>query len=65
MTWCNIPIWGQPVVGKAHLPDLIGASILGLPTRVGRLETMIDDRVSVTDIRSPVSGTGPGEDFSI
>jgi hypothetical protein len=41
------------------------ASFQQLLTRVGRLEIMIDDDVSVTDIRPPVSGTGLGEDFSI
>jgi serine O-acetyltransferase len=54
-----------PRVGDAMLPDLVGASLQSLLTRVARLEAMVDGQGAGPVIRPPEAGVWHGEDFSI
>jgi len=51
--------------GDSALPDLVGASLQSLLTRVGRLEALADGQGSGPVIRPPEAGVWHGEDFSI
>ena len=51
--------------GDTLLPDLIGASLQSLLTRVDRLENMADGHGTSPAIRPPEAGIWHGEDFSI
>ena len=54
-----------PGTGDSALPDLVGASLQSLLTRVGRLEALADGQGSGPVIRPPEAGVWYGEDFSI
>ncbi len=54
-----------PGTGGSALPDLVGASLQSLLTRVGRLEALADGQGSGPVIRPPEAGVWHGEDFSI
>ena len=54
-----------PGTGDSALPDLVGASLQSLLTRVGRLEALADGQGSGPVIRPPEAGVWHGEDFSI
>ena len=54
-----------PGNGDTLLPDLVGASLQSLLTRVGRLEELADGHGSGPVIRPPQAGVWHGEDFSI
>jgi serine O-acetyltransferase len=54
-----------PGTGDSALPDLVGASLQSLLTRVGRLEALADGQGSGPVIRPPEAGIWHGEDFSI
>jgi serine O-acetyltransferase len=54
-----------PGDGDTVLPDLVGASLQSLLTRVGRLEELADGHGSGPVIRPPQAGVWHGEDFSI
>ncbi len=54
-----------PGTGDSALPDLVGASLHSLLTRVGRLEALADGQGSGSVIRPPEAGVWHGEDFSI
>ncbi len=54
-----------PGAGDTLLPDLVGASLQSLLTRVSRLEELADGHGSSPVIRPPQSGVWHGEDFSI
>ncbi len=54
-----------PGTGDSALPDLVGASLQSLFTRVGRLEALADGQGSGPVIRPPEAGVWHGEDFSI
>ena len=47
------------------LPDLVGASLDSLLTRVARIETVVDGSQTEHVIRPPEAGVWHGEDFSI
>ena len=49
----------------ATLPDLVGASLQSLLTRVAKLEALADGHGSGPVIRPPEAGVWHGEDFSI
>jgi serine O-acetyltransferase len=51
--------------GETMLPDLVGASLQSLLTRVDRLESMADGSGAGPVIRPPDAGVWHGEDFSI
>jgi serine O-acetyltransferase len=51
--------------GDTLLPDLVGASLQSLLTRVDRLENMADGHGTSPAIRPPDAGIWHGEDFSI
>jgi len=55
----------EPGTGDSALPDLVGASLQSLLTRVGRLEALADGQGSGPVIRPPEAGVWHGEDFSI
>jgi serine O-acetyltransferase len=55
----------MPGTGDDMLPDLIGASLQSLFTRVAKLEAMADGQGTGHVIRAPVAGVWHGEDFSI
>ena len=59
------PASALPGTGDATLPDLVGASLQSLLTRVGRLEALADGQGSGPVIRPPEAGIWHGEDFSI
>ncbi len=59
------PASALPGAGDTSLPDLIGASLQSLLTRVNRLEELADGHGSSPVIRPPQSGVWHGEDFSI
>jgi serine O-acetyltransferase len=59
------PASALPGTGDAMLPDLVGASLQSLLTRVGRLEALADGQGSGPVIRPPEAGIWHGEDFSI
>ncbi len=59
------PASALPGTGDAMLPDLVGASLQSLLTRVGRLEALADGQGSGPVIRPPEAGVWHGEDFSI
>ena len=54
-----------PGTGDSALPDLVGASLQSLLTRVGRLEGLADGQGNGPVIRPPEAGVWHGEDFSI
>ena len=54
-----------PGAGDTMLPDLVGASLQSLLTRVDRLETLADGHGPGPVIRPPDAGIWHGEDFSI
>ncbi|MGD0242334.1 MAG: serine O-acetyltransferase [Streptosporangiaceae bacterium] len=54
-----------PGTGDSALPDLVGASLQSLLTRVGRLEALADGNGTGPVIRPPEAGVWHGEDFSI
>ena len=54
-----------PGTGDSALPDLVGASLQSLLTRVGRLEGLADGDGTGPVIRPPEGGVWHGEDFSI
>ena len=51
--------------GDTMLPDLVGASLQSLLTRVDRLETLANGHGTSPVIRPPDAGIWHGEDFSI
>jgi len=51
--------------GDTLLPDLVGASLQSLLTRVDRLENIADGHRTIPAIRPPDAGIWHGEDFSI
>jgi len=51
--------------GDTMLPDLVGASLQSLLTRVDRLESLADGRGTSPVIRPPDAGIWHGEDFAI
>jgi len=51
--------------GDTMLPDLVGASLQSLLTRVDRLESLADGHGTGPLIRPPDAGIWHGEDFSI
>ena len=55
----------EPDTGDSALPDLVGASLQSLLTRVGRLEALADGQGIGPVIRPPEAGVWHGEDFSI
>ena len=59
------PASALPGAGDTLLPDLVGASLQSLLTRVSRLEELADGHGSSPVIRPPQSGVWHGEDFSI
>ena len=59
------PASALPGTGDAMLPDLVGASLQSLLTRVGRLEALADGQGTGPVIRPPEAGIWHGEDFSI
>ena len=59
------PATALPGTGDALLPDLVGASLQSLLTRVGRLEALADGHGTSPAIRPPDAGVWHGEDFSI
>lgn len=59
------PASALPGAGDTLLPDLVGASLQSLLTRVSRLEELADGHGSSPAIRPPQSGVWHGEDFSI
>jgi len=59
------PPGGHPGAGDTMLPDLIGASLQSLLTRVDRLETLADGHGTSPVIRPPDAGIWHGEDFAI
>jgi serine O-acetyltransferase len=54
-----------PGTGDSALPDLVGASLQSLLTRVGSLEALADGHGTGPVIRPPEAGVWHGEDFSI
>jgi serine O-acetyltransferase len=54
-----------PGTDDALLPDLVGASLQSLLTRVGRLEALADGHGPGPAIHPPDAGIWHGEDFSI
>ncbi len=59
------PASALPGTGDAMLPDLVGASLQSLLTRVARLEALADGQGAGPVIRPPEAGVWYGEDFSI
>jgi len=59
------PASALPAADDSTLPDLVGASLQSLLTRVGRLEALADGQGSGPVIRPPKAGVWYGEDFSI
>jgi len=59
------PPGGHPGADDTMLPDLVGASLQSLLTRVDRLETLADGHGAGPVIRPPDSGIWHGEDFAI
>ena len=54
-----------PRSDDALLPDLIGASLQSLFSRIDRLESLADGHLEGHPIRPPDAGIWHGEDFSI
>ena len=59
------PAGTAPRAGETALPDLVGASLQSLLTRVARLEVLADGHRTGPVIRPPQAGVWHGEDFSI
>jgi len=59
------PPGGHPGADGTMLPDLVGASLQSLLTRVDRLETLADGHGTGPVIRPPDAGIWHGEDFAI
>ena len=59
------PPGGHPGADDTMLPDLVGASLQSLLTRVDRLETLADGHGTSPVIRPPDAGIWHGEDFAI
>jgi len=59
------PPSARPGADDTMLPDLVGASLQSLLTRVGRLENLADGHGTGPVIRPPDAGVWHGEDFSI
>ena len=59
------PASAPPGTDDATLPDLVGASLQSLLTRVGRLEALADGQGSGPVIHPPEAGVWHGDDFSI
>ena len=59
------PAGTVPKAGDTVLPDLVGASLQSLLTRVARLEVLADGHRTGPVIRPPQAGVWHGEDFSI
>jgi serine O-acetyltransferase len=55
----------EPDLEHAMLPDLIGASLISLMTRVGELEKRINGRATNHHFEVSKEGFWRGEDFSI
>jgi len=47
------------------MPDLFGSSLQALLTRVDNLETLLEARAVLHDVRPSKGGVWSGEDFSI
>jgi serine O-acetyltransferase len=50
---------------SAFMPDLFGSSLQALLTRVDNLETLLEARTVLHDVRPSKAGVWSGEDFSI
>jgi serine O-acetyltransferase len=59
------PPGGHPGAGDTMLPDLVGASLQSLLTRVDHLENLADGHGTSPVIRPPDAGIWHGEDFAI
>jgi len=59
------PPGALPAAGDTMLPDLVGASLQSLLTRVDRLENLADGHSTSPVIRPPDAGIWHGEDFAI
>jgi len=59
------PATALPAIDDALLPDLVGASLQSLLTRVDKLEALADGHGTSPAIRPPDAGVWHGEDFSI
>jgi serine O-acetyltransferase len=59
------PASARPGTDDGTLPDLVGASLQSLLTRVAKLEALADGHGSGPVIRPPEAGVWHGEDFSI
>jgi len=59
------PAGTVPRAGETALPDLVGASLQSLLTRVARLEVLAGGQRTGPVIRPPQAGVWHGEDFSI
>jgi len=59
------PATALPRSDDAVLPDLVGASLQSLLSRVGRLESLADGHLAGHTIQPPDAGSWHGEDFSI